>query len=107
MALLKGKKRTTLVVLLALAGALLGGTARPMASFVVPASLLQSSDRLGRASSDRIGRSCTLRHGLRMSGDAPKFEKKCNKVTAGTPSSRLLDFASCTASQDIGGLWAP
>ena len=49
MARVTGRKRTAPVVLLALAGALLGGTARPVASFVVPASFLQSSDRFLRA----------------------------------------------------------
>ena len=40
MARVESRERTAPVVLLALAGALLGGTARPVASFVVPTYFL-------------------------------------------------------------------
>lgn len=90
MASLHSKRRAAPVVLLAIAGALLGA-ARPVASFVVPSSLA-SGLRWGASTHQCLGRACTLRQGLRMSGDAPKFEKKRNKVKSGTPSSRLLEL---------------
>ena len=87
MAPLYGRKRARPVLLLALAGALLIGLARPVASFVLPASSVVGG--MGRAAVG-IGRG-TLRQGLRMSGDPPKFEKKRNKVTSTTASSSLFE----------------